>query len=241
MPSNHELVRARLGKLGLGAHREDEIVCELADHIADHAAALEACGVVRDAALRAALNDVSDWPAVRHEIVSAETGEGNMNYRTKVLWLPALGSLTLSSVLLATLQFFGLVPRFYWLSKSMTAGPYFTIYIPWLVVLPIVGAAVALWSQRAGGRTVHRLLAALAPAIGVLGTFLLIPLLSLSIYMFLRLFRIWHGPSPYADMHAFQGSLWIGTGAILGSWVLFPAVGLLIGAAPFLRKTSARA
>ena len=50
MPDNQGLIRERLGKLWLETRREEEILLELADHLDDHAAALEARGVARDAA-----------------------------------------------------------------------------------------------------------------------------------------------------------------------------------------------
>jgi hypothetical protein len=157
-----------------------------------------------------------------------------MNYRTKVLWLPALGALILSSGLLAVFQFFGVVPRFYWLSARMSMEPYFTIYIPWLVALPIVGALAALWSQRVGGRAIHRLLAALAPAIGILGVFLIGPFIGLLIYALLPLFShaVAHRTVPLS-LHAPPIA---GIAVVLVSWVLLPGAGLVIGAAPFLRN-----
>ena len=155
-----------------------------------------------------------------------------VTYRTKVLWLPALGALTLSSSLLAIFQFSGLVPRSYWLSG--TSYLFFTFYLPWLIVLPVIGAAAAFWSQRAGGRAIHRLLAALAPPIGMLGFFLVSPFLTLLIYMLLTLFTHRAVPRPFGlgDLaYIIPGVL-----VMLVSWVLLPAVGLLLGAVPFLRK-----
>src|SRR5208282_4375850 len=98
--------KARLGKLGLGTRREEEILRELSEHLADHAAALEARGVAPDDAAQGALDTVSNWPAFRNEILSAETEEVNMNYRTKALWLPALCALTLSNGIVALMQIF---------------------------------------------------------------------------------------------------------------------------------------
>ncbi len=71
MPDNRENLKERLGKLRLGPHREEEILRELDDHLADHAAAHEARGVTRAAAARQALNSVSNWPDLRKEILAA--------------------------------------------------------------------------------------------------------------------------------------------------------------------------
>jgi len=50
MSGNRELINKRLGKLGLRPQREEEIFRELGEHLADHAAALEARGLTSDAA-----------------------------------------------------------------------------------------------------------------------------------------------------------------------------------------------
>jgi hypothetical protein len=219
MLDNRGLVKKRLGELGLGPRREEEILRELGEHLEDHAAALEARGLTQGEALREALNSVSDWPALRSEIILAETDEATMNHRTKVLWLPALCTLTLTNALLPVLHFAGFLPHFYWLGRGMGMGPFFTFYAPWLVALPFIGAGAAFWSQRAGGGVPHRLVAALAPAIIWLG-FLLIGLpISLVV----------DGGLPLSLRAR-------ACAAYLVSWVLLPAIPLLLGAAPFLQK-----
>ncbi len=237
MTDKRESIRALLGKLGLGPHREEEILRELSEHLEDYASAREAGGMAPEEAARKALDSVTDWPALRSEIVLAETEEESMNYRTKVLWLPALGALTLSSVLLALFQFLGLVPRFIWLSKGMSMEPYFTVYAPWLVTLIGVGAVAALWSKRVGGEAIHRLLAALAPAIGFLGVLLISPFITILIY---ELLRFYPGTAAHRRFPLnFHGPFLAGMAVLLMSWVLLPALPLLLGAVPFLRKPQA--
>ena len=248
MPGNLGLIRERLGKLGLEARREEEILRELGEHLQDHIAALEAGGMRRDAAAQEALNSVSNWPEFRKQILEAENEEGTMNYRTKVLWLPALFALTMSSGLLALLQYAGLLPHFYWLSTGSSTAyltqrvglvmvppiPLLILYIPWLIALPVVGAVAAFWSQRAGGKAIHRLLAALAPPIGMLGFFLITPFITLLVYMLIPLFAKGSGHTRVPlTLHA---PPMIGVLVVLVSWVLLPAVGLFLGALPFLRK-----
>ncbi len=219
MVGGQELISARLGRLGLGPRREEEIVRELSEHLADHAAALEARGVAGDVAAREALDSVSNWPELREEILCAETEEANMNYRTKVLWLPALGAFALSSILLALLIFAGLYPHIYLLKD----GLFIPFYVPWLLALPIVGALGAFWSKRAGGGVLDRLLVSQAPSIiwlAVLLTFLAL--------------------APFIDRHVplifkLQGML-----TYIVAWVLAPSLGLLLGAVPFLRKHQAQ-
>ena len=79
MPDEFELAKARLGRLGLPLHREKEIICELWEHLSDHAAALEAQGMELDAASRQSLASVTEWPVFREEILAAETEEAVMN------------------------------------------------------------------------------------------------------------------------------------------------------------------
>jgi hypothetical protein len=218
MADHQELIKERLGKLGLGPHREEEILREFSEHLADHAAALEAHGVTSAAAAREALNSVSDWPDLRLKILAAETEETIMNYRTKALWLPALCALTLSNVLLALMQIFGAPAHFYWLGVGKSVQALCEFIVPWLLSQPVVGAVAAYWSRRAGGTVRYQLLAALAPAIALLGFFVLI--------------------LPFAIILE-QGPHYIHVGGFLiltVTWVLLPAIPLLLGAVPFLRK-----
>ena len=217
MPGNQRLVKERLVELRLAPGREEEILRELGEHLEDHATALETRGVAREEAVEEALNSVSDWPGLRRDIVLAETEETTMNYRTKVLWLPALCTLTLSNVLLALMQIFGPLTHFYWLNPYMGMRPFYTFLVPWLILQPVVGAVAAYWSRRAGGAVRHQLLAALAPAIALLGLFALV----------LPFMLGEHGG------HHIRLSAYLLMTAI---WALLPALPLLIGAAPFLRK-----
>jgi hypothetical protein len=121
---------------------------------------------------------------------------------------------------LALIQIFGPLPRFYWLSRDMSMRPYLTFIVPWLITQPVVGAVAAYWSRRAGGAVRHQLLAALAPAIVLLGLFLLI--------------------LPFAiivDKHVSRSDQLTGFFVLTVTWVLLPSLPLLMGAAPFLRRS----
>jgi len=218
MADHQELIKERLGKLGLGTRREEEILRELGEHLQDHVAALEAGGMASEEAAREALDSVSNWPEFREEILSAETEEAKMNYRTKVLWLPAFCTFTLSMGLLALLQISGLRPSFFLWSR------FIPIHIPWLIALPIIGAIGAFWSKRAGGKLSYRLLVSQAPTIIWLSVLLTVLALSL-----------------VTDRHI---PLSLKMGALMTyivAWVLLPALALFLGAAPFLRKTHVQA
>jgi hypothetical protein len=216
----------RLGKLGLASQREEEIVRELGEHLEDHAAALEGRGMTRDQAAQQVLDAVSDWTELVNEIVLAEREEMimEMNYRTKVLWLPALCALFLSNVLLAIIGILGYPPYFYWLSPNMSTRPYFVFVVPWLLTQPVVGAVAAYWSRRAGGAVTHQVLAALAPAIAMMGVFVLI--LPFAIMLD-------EGVAHHIQLTAFL--------VLTATWVLLPSIPLFLGAAPFLKEAQPRA
>jgi hypothetical protein len=219
MPDHRGLLKKCLGELGLAPRREEEILLELGDHLEDHAAALEANGVTSNAAAQEALDSVSNWPELREEILAVETEEGIMNYRTKALWLPALCALTLSNVLLALIQVFGPAPHFYLFHTGKSMEIVGAFIAPWLITQPMVGAVAAYWSRRAGGTVRYQLLAALAPAIALLGLFLLIL------------------PAAIMVANHFAHNIQLKAFSVLiVTWVLLPAIPLLIGAAPFLRK-----
>jgi hypothetical protein len=180
--------------------------------------------VVPDDAAREALDTVSNWLELRREILSAETEEANMNYRTKALWLPALCALTLSNGLVALMQIFGHPPDSYWLGTAGWSMKVLSAYIvPWLILQSVVGAIAAYWSRRAGGSVRYQLLAALAPAIALLGLFVVVIPISIMLNE--------HGAS-HIRLSAFL--------IVTVTWVLLPAVPLLIGAAPFLRRPQAQ-
>jgi len=223
MRDDREFVKKSLGRLGLTPHREEEIARELSEHLADHAVALEARGLDKDAAAREAQDSVSNWPELGRKILAAEIEGTTMNYRTRVLWLPALFALTLSYVLLALIQIFGPQPSFYWFFTGRSLMPFVAFIVPWLLSQPVVGAIAAFWSRRAGGTVRYQILAALAPAIALLGLFLLI--------------------LPFAMIVVHPVSHTMRIGSFLGltvTWVILPALPLLLGAAPFLRTAQSR-
>ena len=146
-----------------------------------------------------------------------------MNYRTKALWLPALCALTLSNGCLALMQIFGVPAHFYWFGIGKDVQALCEFIVPWIISQPVVGAVAAYWSRRAGGTVRYQLLAALAPAIALLGLFVLVIPISIMLDE--------HGAS-HLRLSAFI--------IVTVTWVLLPAVPLLIGAAPFLRRPQAQ-
>ncbi len=214
MPDWQQHVRERLGALGIGAEREEEVVAELAGHFED---AYDGClerKATPASAFACAFGEVSNWARLSREIRHA-TGEDPMNERTKRLWLPGMVTLLLSSVLLMYVTHYGPLPQFVWVDSQMPL----LLYVPWLVTLPAFGALGAFWSRRAGGRVRARIAAGVFPVLMLVGAFcLILPIAilfdrNIAFSMFVKSF-----------------------GLMLLGWVLIPGAALLLGALPFLRN-----
>ncbi len=94
---------------------------------------------------------------------------------------------------------------------------YLTIYVPWLCVLPFLGAAGAYWSRRAGSSRAIQVAAGVFPVLVFLAIFLVI--------------------CPFS--FAFDGLPAAGSlAAAVVSWVVIPGGALLLGVLPFLRSSS---
>jgi hypothetical protein len=130
-----------------------------------------------------------------------------MNTRTRTFWIPALVSLMASMVCLTISTLGGLESRFVALGWST-----YVVYIPWLLSLPLCGAAGAYLSRRAGGKRRASLAAGLFPVIAIT-----------SLVGFLTII----GKFVYAKPQWLYFSMAVLFGSIL------PGMALLFGAAPF--------
>ncbi len=201
-----------MGALGLRAEREDEIVTELAGHLQQLYEEFRLQGLPSEEARARALGAASDWAALQREISRAENEEDAMNHRSKSIWLPGWITLTLSMSLLALLDAVGLHPRIVWINN-----PPLIVSLPWLVVLPAVGALGAYLSRRARGRVWQRLIAGVFPAVAMGSFFLAVLPLSLTV-----------------DSHVPTRLVLSGLASGLLGWVAIPAAALLVGTLPFL-------
>ena len=147
------------------------------------------------------------WPFLTTS--GPQTADEVINLRTKTFWLPALTSLTASMVILMISTLVGLSSIF--VARGLSNQ---VVYLPWLCLLPLCGAAGARSSRRAGGRNLVRLAAGLFPAITmlVLGSFLTLT-----------------GMIVFAKPQLAQASI----GLILG--VVLPGAALSLGTLPLLK------
>lgn len=214
MPDWRQHVRERLGALGIGQEREEEVVTELAGHFEDaYEGSLER-SATPEKAFACAFSEVVNWSRLSGEIRRA-VQEDPMNERTKSLWLPGLVMLFLSSALLMYITRFGPFPKMVWLDARQPL----LLYVPWLVSLPVFGALGAYWSRRAGGRVRARIAAGVFPVLMLAGAF----------FMILPIAILFDRNIPFSMFVTSFGLMLLG-------WVLIPGVALLLGALPFLRN-----
>jgi hypothetical protein len=209
MPDWVALVRERLQLLNLPAREAEEVTSELAAHLEDFYEEQIKSGIDEAEARQQAMNEIARDHKLAKGIERSKLKEEIMNARTKQFWLPGLVNLTAAMILLAPLITLSMQPRF--LGRS----PVQMVLIPWLVLLPLCGAAGAWLSRRAGGDLRARLIAGLFPILAFL-----VP-----------------GSALVATrLVTFAQPEWLYGFVALAVTVIFPGMALLIGAAPFLNS-----
>jgi hypothetical protein len=148
------LVDRHLTGLALEPAERAEVIEELAAHLAETYEKLLRQGITEEEAERRTLSQVKDWQELSRLIQTARTKEDLMSNRVKQFWLPSLLTFVLSMGFLALIQIFG--PKLWvivWFGRSRWSfvAPSERVYIPWLLSLPLIGAAGAYLSNRAGG------------------------------------------------------------------------------------------
>lgn len=204
------------------ASERDEVARELAGYLEDLCDASRTSGQEEPVAIQCALDELHNDARLGPKLYRARK-ENNMNDRTRGFWLPGLLSLVGSMVFFAIFEIAGLRP--YVAGNFGSAVNHFAvnIFLPWLCVLPFLGAASAYLSRRAGrGRTL-RVVAALLPVLGFLTGFVVaIPVV----------FAVNGMPGINAILPAVSAGML--------SMVVAPGAALLLGIAPFLRDSNAR-
>ncbi len=150
-----------------------------------------------------------------HSVKDIENKKGpRLNARTESFWFPSLVSLTTAMVVLAASTFAGSQPQF--VARGWAT---FVVYVPWLLLLPLCGAAGAYLSRRAGAERRVCLAAGLFPVIALTG---LVGFLTLA------------GKFVYAKPQFLYFSMSVLLGAVL------PGIALLLGAIPFAKTRPAQ-
>jgi hypothetical protein len=216
MPDRRPYLRARLGPLGLRREREEEILAELADHLEDQDAPDSAPSLPGTVD-----GDATNWGLLARQIRHAE--EEGMSPTVKTIWVPGMGMLLCSFLLLLAITTW--VPPAAWLQPSALA----LCFAPWLLSYLGFGALGAWWSRRAGGSAAARFASGMFPLALHLSVFLL-PIV-VAVASDVRL-----GTSTPLGIGLEPEPLQAGFLLRVGlAWVLIPGVALGVGTIPFLR------
>ncbi|HKW17852.1 MAG TPA: hypothetical protein VJO35_10115 [Terriglobales bacterium] len=211
------LVQERMKNLRLDPAEKEEVIGELSNHVEDTYESLCREGLCKSDAVQRSLEAV-DWERLSRRIQFAKRNEVFMNNRTRQFWIPALVSLAISEGVLLGISF--TIPLF---PRLLQMGPA-ALYGPWLLSLPVAGAAGAYLAHRAGSGRRVLLGAVWLPAIVGLGFICAGLLITL-----LRGVRI------FAELQWFYVTLAL----IVG--VISPGIALWLGSLPFLGKAQAKA
>lgn len=166
MPDWLKLVQQRLSDLALDPGEREEVHAELAAHLEESYEAFRNEGLAEREAILRTFARSGDWKELRQGIHSARSGKDPMTNRVTQLWLPGLLTFGLSMVSLELVQKFGL--QFGWrpIIHDLDRGtPILMFYIPWLLILPIVGALGAYLSKRNGGSARMVLVSSIFPVL----------------------------------------------------------------------------
>jgi hypothetical protein len=218
------LVRERFSGRGLSELQQAEVVSELAAHLEDLYEHQRSLGITEAEAISRSLKEVDNWRQLSRDISRTRKLEGQMNSRTKSLWLPGFTTLTAGMGALAIIMGhdvhrFNFEPRIYWYGSTAVVQ----IYLPWLAILPIIGGIGAYLSRLANGNLKTRVAAATFPA--------LVPF---------ALFCPGIVVAAVTQHHLNWHVLPVAIAGMVFSWVLLPGAVLTLGALPFLRSVPNR-
>ncbi len=217
----HREVHRKLADSKLSGAEREEISRELAGFLEDLCSESHSTSAGESSAARATA-ELHEDPYLGAHLYRARQ-ENNMNDRTKGFWLPGLLSLVGTVVFFAIFETAGLHP--YRVGDFSSSMNHFgvTIFLPWLCVLPFLGAASAYFSRRAGSGRTLRVVAGLLPVLGFLtGFVLVVPLV----------FAVNGMPGIKAIVPA------IAAGVL--TMVVIPGAALFLGIAPFLQASARR-
>jgi hypothetical protein len=200
--------------LHLPAETKEEVLAEVANHLEDRYERLLSSGLNEEEAVRRTLECIENWNAPESSI--SRERRGIMSTFGKQFTLPSALALGMSMISLA-LEMRSGPPPAVWLSHPAA----FVIYKVWPVALLLAGGISAWVSMRAKASRGRRLLAAISPALYMMGVMLMVVVTVVFMNLIGRL------PSQPIYPMSFL--------VALAHWVVSPVIALLLGALPFLR------
>lgn len=215
------------------AGERDDVARELATYLDDLCTDARSLGLDERAATPRAFTELHHDAGLGSKLYRARKENSmHLNERTKHFWLPGTTTLFASAGCLAILQFAGVQADFepLWLhgGAAIPNSIYLplAIYWPWLCFLPFFGAASAYWSRRAGGSK------AVQTAAGFFTAFVFFAILLMALVSSFIIGGL-TGDVPVGR------TLFLELIGALVSWVVIPALALLLGVLPFLGRASA--
>ena len=223
-----EEVSRKLANSKLSASEREEISRELAGYLEDLCSDAPTRGLDVSAVAQRAAAELHEDKHLGATLYRArKENRMYLNNPTKRFWLPGTAMLFLSVVMLSVLQLFDVHPYFTTISlRGGAAAPHglywpLMLNYPWLAMLPFLGAAAAYWSRRGGGSR------AVQAAAGFLSIFVFFAAF-LTVLLFSFVISGVSGSASVADTLSPEF-----VGAVI-SWVVIPAVALLLGVLPFI-------
>ena len=141
-----------------------------------------------------------------------------MTRRVRALWLPAVTVTLVAEATLYLVMRSGYGPWTVFLDWYVFHAQHHPLqfFIPWLLALPVIGAAGAFWSRRQGGTPREAALAAIFPAIAALGLAIIATPLDILVDVVIQ--------RSHSVEHSLCGTAWL-----LVSFVLAPGLALALG------------
>jgi hypothetical protein len=169
MPDWREYVRGQLIAASNYRPVDEDVVTELAEHLEQVYVELRTSGLSNAEALQQARKQAGNWTELRRGIELARQ-EGVMQVGVRQFWLPSLVTLFSAFAALAILIWAGVQP---WMTHPAEPRG-LVVYVPWMLVLPFIGAAGAYLSRRAQATPWKVYVAGAFPAFAIALLFLMI-------------------------------------------------------------------
>lgn len=222
------------------ASERDDVSRELAGYLDDRCSDASARGLEDSTAAQCAATELHEDKRLGAHLYRARR-EGNMNDRTKQLWIPGITLLFASAALLALSQlaalwvysayaptphgnnFPGLMA---WLMRHNSAA--MLVYLAWLYTLPFLGAFGTHWARRAGSSRRTQITLGFFPLILFFAIFL--GQYDVAAQSTSLRFLAMDATPPAHIFFLFMPE----AGSLFLSWVVIPGGALLLGVLPFL-------
>jgi hypothetical protein len=245
MPDWEREAQRRLKNTKFPSAGREEVARELSGYLDDISDESHATGADESSATARAVRELNEDPRLGAHLYRARQ-EGNMNDRTKQLWLPGITMLFASGVLEWLLQLvsFHFSHRVVFHGEEGTGSMYVLLgqspmtlaYFAWLCVLPFIGAAGTYWSRRAGSGRALQAAAGLFPALLWFAVFVGEEVArsqgTMEVHLALYyLFGPSNAPGPFSWSRIEHSLSWS---------IVFPFTALLLGVLPFLVRPAKR-